>query len=381
MLVAVALSRRVINSLLTRDRSVTKLSSNTTLMLMLIVSVNALPAQDFSTDHTVPSAVNRTGATLVGARGSYVHVQMFGGEGLGYSDAFTNLGGFVPIAIGDEQLVFLDSQILITNDGRLGSNLGLGMRHFSRGEPRVWGASIWYDFDNELEVASHQLGASLESYGTFDIRLSSYGPLQSSPVVTASSLVTAIDSTGLSLSHLTHNVTAMFNLEAEAGGPVPGLEDRLRLYIGTYYLAAKEGPHAVGVQGRLEGYLTSNMSVHTVVRQDDIFDTTALVGMTFRIGQRRGGGNFDSLTLRRHERVRRNYRISKFSSIAFEDVVPTNNVNRLSNSASQGTPNAELAVADFSLLDVNPTSPTFGTMVSPSDFAGQVSAYYFFHST
>ena len=39
------------------------------------------------------------------------------------------------------------------------------------------------------------------------------------------------------------------------------------------------------------------------------------------------------------------------------------------------------ALSDFSLLDVNPTSPTFNQNVSPRDYLGQVSAWYFGHST
>ena len=34
-------------------------------------------------------------------------------------------------------------------------------------------------------------------------------------------------------------------------------------------------------------------------------------------------------------------------------------------------------VADFSITDVNTTSPRFGTMVSPRDYRHQVSGYYF----
>lgn len=37
-------------------------------------------------------------------------------------------------------------------------------------------------------------------------------------------------------------------------------------------------------------------------------------------------------------------------------------------------------VADFMLNDVNSTSPTFGTNVSPGDFEG-TTAWYFIHST
>ena len=40
-----------------------------------------------------------------------------------------------------------------------------------------------------------------------------------------------------------------------------------------------------------------------------------------------------------------------------------------------------LVVPDFALMDVNPSSDTFNQSVSPRDFMGEVSAYYFIHST
>ncbi len=38
-------------------------------------------------------------------------------------------------------------------------------------------------------------------------------------------------------------------------------------------------------------------------------------------------------------------------------------------------------VHDFSLPDANPTSATYGQNVSPSDYLGKVSAWYFGHAT
>ena len=38
-------------------------------------------------------------------------------------------------------------------------------------------------------------------------------------------------------------------------------------------------------------------------------------------------------------------------------------------------------VADFSLVDVNTTSPRFDTPVSPRDYIGRVTAWYFGHAT
>ena len=38
-------------------------------------------------------------------------------------------------------------------------------------------------------------------------------------------------------------------------------------------------------------------------------------------------------------------------------------------------------VADFALFDVNSTSSTYNQTVSPRDYLGQVSAWYFGHAT
>jgi hypothetical protein len=38
-------------------------------------------------------------------------------------------------------------------------------------------------------------------------------------------------------------------------------------------------------------------------------------------------------------------------------------------------------VADFSLTDVNPNSATYNEPVSPRDYLGQLSAWYFGHGT
>jgi hypothetical protein len=38
-------------------------------------------------------------------------------------------------------------------------------------------------------------------------------------------------------------------------------------------------------------------------------------------------------------------------------------------------------LADFQLVDTNPTSASYNQMVSPSDFSGQTSVWYYIHST
>jgi hypothetical protein len=51
-----------------------------------------------------------------------------------------------------------------------------------------------------------------------------------------------------------------------------------------------------------------------------------------------------------------------------------------STSASAGD-TTDPPVAALDLPDVNPSSPTYGSMVSPRDFLEQVSGWFFLHST
>ena len=46
-----------------------------------------------------------------------------------------------------------------------------------------------------------------------------------------------------------------------------------------------------------------------------------------------------------------------------------------------GGPSSEETVPNFSLRDVNPNSLRFDQLVSPRDYEGQISAWYFGHST
>lgn len=49
--------------------------------------------------------------------------------------------------------------------------------------------------------------------------------------------------------------------------------------------------------------------------------------------------------------------------------------------ASLDASDAPTVAPDFSLIDVNPSSSTAGKAVSPRDYLGQISAWYFGHST
>jgi len=49
--------------------------------------------------------------------------------------------------------------------------------------------------------------------------------------------------------------------------------------------------------------------------------------------------------------------------------------------APTGSTSGDSAMSDFSLVDVNPNSITSGQEVSPRQFLGKISAWYFGHAT
>lgn len=66
---------------------------------------------------------------------------------------------------------------------------------------------------------------------------------------------------------------------------------------------------------------------------------------------------------------------------AANDNVVSGNDNVGDNGNQNDAPPDADAMPDFSLLDLNPQSPREGELISPRDYLGEVSAWYFGHST
>ncbi len=60
---------------------------------------------------------------------------------------------------------------------------------------------------------------------------------------------------------------------------------------------------------------------------------------------------------------------------------PTELVDQIEMELRPGGPDPGAAVPDFSIPDVNATSPRFDESVSPRDYLQAVSAWYFGHAT
>ncbi len=60
---------------------------------------------------------------------------------------------------------------------------------------------------------------------------------------------------------------------------------------------------------------------------------------------------------------------------------PDDGVDEDPDSGGDNDTSGDEAMPDFAVLDVNPTSPRYNEEVSPRDYIGQISAWYFGHST
>jgi trimeric autotransporter adhesin len=79
-------------------------------------------------------------------------------SGAGY-DGFTTFEGFLPLRqTPGENLTFLDTRLLLDNDGKLGGNVVLGHRFYEGKGDRLWGGYLGFDLRNTDASGFSQLG-------------------------------------------------------------------------------------------------------------------------------------------------------------------------------------------------------------------------------
>ncbi|HEY5235269.1 MAG TPA: inverse autotransporter beta domain-containing protein, partial [Rhabdochlamydiaceae bacterium] len=106
-----------------------------------------------------------------------VTVRHIEAKGVGYGQGYTTLEAFLtaPSQLDSPWFPFLDLRGHVFNNGKLASNLGLGLRYTSLS--RVWGINSYYDFRQNSHRNFNQYGFGLESLGrVWDFRINGYLP-------------------------------------------------------------------------------------------------------------------------------------------------------------------------------------------------------------
>lgn len=214
------------------------------------------------------------------------------GDGVGYVHGFTYVEGFVPIyQPSDRSMLFANPRVVnFDDDDRWEFNAGFGYRDYYESLDAVLGMNLFYDGRHTDTHFFHQIGVGAEAlFGWWEARCNGYFIVGPDRKLAAESFFFYQRGNQLVLDHFQTHDVAMGGLDVEVGGPLPVL-DRLapHAFIGYYHYSAEGMPSANGIRGRLEAWLTSNISLHFAVQHDRIFDTTISGGLAWHFGGSRG---------------------------------------------------------------------------------------------
>jgi hypothetical protein len=216
---------------------------------------------------------------------------------VGYESSFGGIEGFVPLSQKPgRNIAFLQGRALLsTEDARLGGNVVLGYRTYSRQNNRTFGGYVSYDIRDTGNSTFNQVGLGVESLGdSIDVRANGYIPVgdtrrqtgeSSSSNTSFTPQVPNFQGNYLAIGTLNQLTrvnrsyeAAMSGFDAEVGGKLARLGETgaLRGYGGLYYYDAPGTAGIVGVRGRLEARPSDNFQLGLSVQTDDKFGTNVV---------------------------------------------------------------------------------------------------------
>ncbi|XGW00906.1 MAG: right-handed parallel beta-helix repeat-containing protein (plasmid) [Leptolyngbya sp. BL-A-14] len=214
------------------------------------------------------------------------------GDGVGVSNSFGSLNGFVPIKqTPGRNITFVEGQLSLSTEGANPSaNLIVGHRFFDAKSDRIYGGYLAFDHRDTGNNGFNQIGLGLETVGkTWDARANVYLPVGDTRQLaseSSSNTVTAISDPFFQSNFLAINRTiqqqiiqrfeaAGTGFDVEAGGKIArlGRSGDLRGYGGLYYFSLPGGDDTVGVRARLEARPTDNLQLGLTLSNDNTFGT------------------------------------------------------------------------------------------------------------
>lgn len=200
----------------------------------------------------------------------------------GFNGGFTNIGAFIPLVFEDERsLWWVNPRVNITDYGQGAGNLGFGYRTYNPGDDRVYGASLWYDFDSGHSRAYHSLGGSFESIGRYaSLRFNFDLPVGQNTSTTFDPGLgeSRFQGTSIVVDQRFRAERAYQEYDFEVATPFPFLGGYgIDLGVGFYYLHSPDAKSSPGVSVRTQAQINDNFWINGVLTNDDIFDTNASI--------------------------------------------------------------------------------------------------------
>jgi hypothetical protein len=293
--------------------------------------------------------------SLANDGGSYFLFDNVAGDGVGIRSGYSRFGLRGKLLDFGESHLFTEINGLITNQSRLGVNLGAGYRTMV-GDGML-GASGWFDrYESNYGNLYSQFSVGAEYlHQWLDLRANGYMPFGNREHFTrvlSAGTDPIFSGNTLGTVGVAQMERSLSGFDFEGGVPLP-VANWIRMYGGGYFLTAK-GDDTWGVKSRVEARVGQGASVNFLVTNDDRFGTNLNLQVQLMFGRGRLPTSFSpdvSGYARRYDPVRR----TPYVQLAYDHV---RSVVPLINTET-GNP------FDLVWVDNTATAPGDGTIEHP----------------
>lgn len=259
--------------------------------------------------------------------GNYLLFHKVVGQGVGHEDGYSRLGVRTRVWEEFNQHFFGEVHALITDDARVGYNIGGGYRR--QAGAGLLGLHAWYDdYESGQDYRYRQITGGFEYlHPNFDVRSNAYIPIDE-----RENFINVIDQ-GNTLSFLGNNLVsngtvalerAYYGWDLEGGGPVPLAENWLRAYAGVYQMIF-DGDNTTGFRARAEARFMQGVNLNLIFSEDDKYGTNVNLGVEVRFrGTMPTRFEAGLLADRRYDQVRRVWPVQTNVDIVQQPLVVNN---------------------------------------------------------
>lgn len=251
----------------------------------------------------------------------------------GYDGGYTNFNVLVPLlGSPDDALTWINPRINVTDYGVAAANIGAGIRKYNADRDRVYGASIWWDWDDGHVRAFNQVGGSFESIGNYYSLRGNFGIPVGETEGFSHATVGTPDFVG-------HNIAAqvtryfdnaMKSFDIEMATPMPGIgKYGFEWGLGVYHLTG-ENIDTTGGSARLQAQISENLWMNGIYTYDDMFQSLFSLNFEYTFGKGLPRRFFRRAPVQSYmtQSVQRRYRIpvGKTSSNSYQNAQDPNGV-------------------------------------------------------
>lgn len=300
------------------------------------------------------SVASATESSLI----SKVQIEHIEGGGVGYNTGYTTLRGFfAKNPYFDTTIPFLDIRWHVFDNGKMASNLGVGLRSLDKN--RIYGIYAFYDYRNTKRNNYNQLSLGIESIGhSLDARINGYLPVGkqiSKPYDIQFGMFV-----GNNLFVLQKNEYALGGVDAELGWHVNNIRKQWSSYFaaGPYYYNNRYGANVLGGTARFKISYKEFVSLEVIEHYDNLFRNNIQVLISLTIPPKKSASQKDYCPAR----------TNMVQSVDRNEIIPVNDVSRYPIGINP------LTGQPYHFIFVDNTSHSLGTYESPYNSLAQAQA-------